>query len=193
MKLTIPHQPEFSRSELVLRTLFGWLYIGVPHGIILGLLSIALLFMYIYAFFAVMFTGRYPESAYTAFQDFLNWRTRVEASLLNLVDGYPPFGLKARWDKVSLDIPYPKIVTRKRMLFATFVAIFTLIPHFLILMFRFVGMFTVFFVAFWVVLVTRKFPKELHDYQVGTLRWQLRTYLYTVPLYFNYPEFSGRG
>ena len=35
MKLTITHQEKYSRGELILRTLFGCLYIGIPHFFLL--------------------------------------------------------------------------------------------------------------------------------------------------------------
>ena len=31
MKLDVTHQDSYSRGELLLRTFFGWLYIGIPH------------------------------------------------------------------------------------------------------------------------------------------------------------------
>ncbi|EAY30425.1 hypothetical protein [Microscilla marina] len=31
MKLYVQHQQEYSRGELLLRTFFGWLYIGIPY------------------------------------------------------------------------------------------------------------------------------------------------------------------
>ena len=33
--LHVEHQPEYSRGQLILRMLLGWLYIGLPHGICL--------------------------------------------------------------------------------------------------------------------------------------------------------------
>ena len=40
MKLTVVHQESYSRTELILRTLFGAFYIVLPHAFILFFLSI---------------------------------------------------------------------------------------------------------------------------------------------------------
>ncbi|MGH2553281.1 MAG: hypothetical protein ACRDEB_06165, partial [Chitinophagaceae bacterium] len=53
----IMHQPEYSRGELLLRTFFGFLYILLPHGILLMLCGIVIWFMGIGSFFIILFTG----------------------------------------------------------------------------------------------------------------------------------------
>jgi hypothetical protein len=40
MKLTIVHEESYSRTELILRTLFGAFYIVLPHAFILFFLNI---------------------------------------------------------------------------------------------------------------------------------------------------------
>ncbi len=39
MKLSIVHQESYSRLELILRTLFGWIYIILPHFLFYFLLA----------------------------------------------------------------------------------------------------------------------------------------------------------
>jgi len=41
VKLTIDYPEKLSRGKLLLKTFFGWLYVGIPHGIILWLYGIA--------------------------------------------------------------------------------------------------------------------------------------------------------
>ena len=60
----IQHQPEYSRGELLLRTFFGWLYICIPHGLLLMLCGLALWFMGIATFFIILFTGVTPKWYY---------------------------------------------------------------------------------------------------------------------------------
>ena len=60
----IQYQPEYSRGELLLRTFFGWLYIGIPHGFLLMLCSLAIWFMSIASFFIILFTGVTPKWYY---------------------------------------------------------------------------------------------------------------------------------
>ncbi len=45
------------------------------------------------AWFAILFTGAYPQSLYAFGVGALTWRLRVEAYLLLMVDDYPPFSL----------------------------------------------------------------------------------------------------
>jgi hypothetical protein len=47
-------------------------------------------------------------------------------------------------------------------------------------------------VAFVAVLFTGKYPKGMHDFQVGNLRWGLRVMAYITMLSDRYPPFSGK-
>ena len=62
MKLEIKLQDRYSRGELLLRTIFGWLYILLPHTFVLFFVSIWGGILKFIAFFSVLFTGRYPQS-----------------------------------------------------------------------------------------------------------------------------------
>ena len=42
------------------------------------------------------------------------------------------------------------------------------------------------------VLFTGKYPKGMHDFQVGNLRWGLRVMAYMTMLSDKYPPFSGK-
>jgi hypothetical protein len=65
----------------------------IPHLIVVALLAFAALICFIIAFFAVLFTGKWP----TGLQDFvlnvMRWGLRVQAYFLMLTDEYPPFAL----------------------------------------------------------------------------------------------------
>ena len=67
MKLTISHQEKYSRGELLLRTLFGYFYIMIPHGFMLAIVGIWSGILSFVTFWIVLFTGRFPESIF-AFQ-----------------------------------------------------------------------------------------------------------------------------
>ena len=64
MKLTVVHQESYSRTEVILRTLFGAFYIVLPHAFILFFLSIWGGILAFVAFWVVLFSGRYPESMF---------------------------------------------------------------------------------------------------------------------------------
>ncbi len=65
----------------------------LPHLIALCFLSIAWAFTTVIAWFAILFTGRYPERLELFALGVLRWNIRVEAYALLLRDEYPPFRL----------------------------------------------------------------------------------------------------
>lgn len=69
------------------------LILAIPHLIALVFVLLGLLFTTIIAWFAIVFTGSYPQDLYTFGVGALRWRLRVEAYLLLMVDEYPPFSL----------------------------------------------------------------------------------------------------
>ena len=73
--------------------LVKWL-LAIPHYIVLVFLSIALLVTTIVAWFAILFTGRYPRGLFDFSVGVHRWTTRVLCySLLLTTDRYPPFRL----------------------------------------------------------------------------------------------------
>ena len=67
--------------------------LAIPHLIALFFLLIAWVAISIVAWFAILWTGRYPAPLYAIAAGALQWLLRVEAYLLLLVDEYPPFEL----------------------------------------------------------------------------------------------------
>jgi hypothetical protein len=67
-----------------------WLLV-IPHIIALLFVGIAPLI----AWFAVLFTGKWPEAIRSFGVGFLGWSTRVNAYFYLMPDNYPPFALKA--------------------------------------------------------------------------------------------------
>jgi Domain of unknown function (DUF4389) len=81
------------------RALNRWLplvkwFLAIPHYIVLFFLWIALLVVVIIAWFAILFTGRYPRGMFDFVQGVVRWGARVVAYAFVLVtDRYPPFAL----------------------------------------------------------------------------------------------------
>jgi hypothetical protein len=73
--------------------LVKWL-LAIPHYILLVFLSIAALVAVILAWFAILFTGRYPRGLFDFVLGVMRWGNRVTAYAFVLVtDQYPPFRL----------------------------------------------------------------------------------------------------
>ena len=73
--------------------LIKW-FLAIPHYIVLAFLGIAAAVCVIIAWFAILFTGRYPKGLFDFVLGVFRWSLRVEAyALLMLTDKYPPFAL----------------------------------------------------------------------------------------------------
>lgn len=71
-------------------------FLAIPHYIALLFLSIGVIFSVLISWFAILFTGKYPESLFKYNEGALRWSTNVSAyALLLTTDQYPPFSLKA--------------------------------------------------------------------------------------------------
>ncbi|MCU0290348.1 MAG: DUF4389 domain-containing protein [Acidobacteria bacterium] len=193
MKLTIQHQDSYSRGQLLLRTFFGFLYILIPHAILLFFVSIWACILMFIAWWVVLFTAKYPKGMFDFMVKFYNWQTRLNASFMNLTDGYPAIGINGKSDRVSLEVEYPGRLSRGLLLLRTFFGfIYVGIPHGIMLIFRVIATYVVMFLAWWVVLFTGKYPAQWHNFVVGTLRWGMRIGLYMNYMTDLYPPFSGK-
>jgi hypothetical protein len=69
-------------------------FLAIPHYVVLLFLSIGALFAVIAAWFAILFTGRYPRGLFDYVVGVMRWCNRVAAYAFVLVtDEYPPFRL----------------------------------------------------------------------------------------------------
>jgi len=74
--------------------LVKWL-LAIPHYIVLVFLTIGAVFAAIFAWFAILFTGRYPRSLFDYIEGVIRWENRVGAyAFLLITDRYPPFSLQ---------------------------------------------------------------------------------------------------
>ena len=78
------------RSRL---SIFFRLLLLIPHTIVLFFLSIALWFVLVVGFFAVIILGRWPRGLGDFVVSMLRWNLRYNAYYYLLTDEFPPFGL----------------------------------------------------------------------------------------------------
>jgi hypothetical protein len=69
-------------------------FLAIPHYVVLIFLGVAAFICLVIAWFAILFTGRYPRSLFDFIVGYFRWEIRVAAYMLLLVtDRYPPFSM----------------------------------------------------------------------------------------------------
>jgi hypothetical protein len=93
VRLEFPHPDPTTQLNRWL-PLVKWL-LALPHYIVLLLLYLGALFAVIAAWFAILFTGRYPRTIFDYVEGVIRWQNRVVGYAFILVtDSYPPFRLR---------------------------------------------------------------------------------------------------
>ena len=88
--LEIDYDENLSRWQIFLK----WLFV-IPHLIVLLFVLLAAYVVVIIAFFAILFTGRYPRGMFDFVVGAFRWVMRVNAYAQWLMtDRYPPFSLR---------------------------------------------------------------------------------------------------
>jgi len=162
-----------------------WL-LAIPHVIVLIFYGIAYYVTLIIAWFAILFTGRYPRGLFDFAVGLFRWSARVTAYAYLMRDEYPPFGTGGDYP-VRLEVEYPERLSRWKI----FVKWFLAIPHLIILYGYNILASAIMFVSFFIILFTGRYPKTLFDLVVGYYRWYIRVYGYVLLLTDEYPPFTN--
>ena len=182
VQLEIDHAESLSRWKIFLK----WVMI-LPNFLVLYLFGLVLGVTTFFAWFAILFTGRYPRSFFGIAETYMRWSANVSAYLFLLRDEYPPFsGDDGAYPAVRFSLEYPDRLNQI-LIFVKFLA---LIPNILIFYFVLIAAAAIQFVAWWIILFTGKMPLGMHNFLTGTLRWQLRIGAYAYLLTDRYPPFS---
>jgi hypothetical protein len=191
MTLNIKRAESLSRGELLLRTIFGFIYIYLPHGFILLFVSLWGAVLGFISWWIILFTGRYPQSYFEYQVGLIRWATRLRARQFNLSDGYPAFGIDSKDEAVTVDVEYPESLSRGTLLLRAFFGwLYVGIPHGFCLLFIAMAALIANFIGFWIILFTGKLPEGIHNFLVGFFRWSTRVNLYMGNMTDTYPPFS---
>ena len=177
----VEYKVEQSRWLIFVR----WL-LAIPHFFIVYALSVATSVVTFIAFFLILFTKRYPQELFEFVVNVNRWSANVTAYVLLLRDDYPPFSWERGRYPVTFEIDHPDELSR----WLIFVKWLLAIPHYIVLLFLFIGAMLALFVAWFAILFTKKMPESIHNFVVGVLRYQYRVNAYTNLLRDEYPPFS---
>ncbi|HEV3229207.1 MAG TPA: DUF4389 domain-containing protein [Solirubrobacteraceae bacterium] len=182
-----PVQLEISYPEELNRWLpFVKGILAFPHWIALFFVGIGAFVMLIYAWFAVLFTGRYPRSAFDFITGVLRWAARVGAYVYFMTDAYPPFSLEDDPNyPVRLAIEYPEGIARWRPLIQGLLAFPALIGAWVLAI---VANFAA-FIAWFAIVFTKRYPRGLFEIVTAHLRWNARVTAYYYFMTEQYPPF----
>ena len=190
--------------------LVKWL-LAIPHFVVLFFLFIAFVLLTIIAFFAILFTRRYPRGMFDFNVGVLRWAWRVffYSYGANGTDRYPPFTTAVVPDyPANLEVTYPERLSRGLVLVKWWLLA---IPQYLL-----VGIFVgggwwaqggweddewhgggtvpglielLVFFALVALLFTTRYPRGIYDFVLGLNRWVYRVVAYATLMTDVYPPF----
>lgn len=156
-----------------------------------GVLSIAVGVTVFISWFAILFTGRYPDGLFRFGTFYLTWRAKALAYISIMRDEYPPFGAdEAGTYPAAFDVP-ELIQPRDRV--SVLFRLFLLIPHVFVLFLVSFVYWAASIVAWFAVLFTGRVPDGIFRFMVGYVRYSLRVEAYAMLLTDQFTPFNNWG
>ena len=185
MPYPVTFEADYVEKRSRLTTFFRWLLV-IPQFIVMAFYGLAAAVVVIIAWFALVFTGRWPRGMYDFVAGFFRYSTAVHGYWFLLTDDYPPFGPDVDSYPVRLNIASPQDeYSRLKVLFRIILAIPVYIIAYAMNIVAQVGA----FLAWFAIVVLGRQPKGLQDMIVLGLSYQQRGYAYMALLTEDWPPF----
>jgi hypothetical protein len=134
----------------------------------------------------ILFREKYPRWWYDWNLQLLRFTNRVGTYLALMEDRYPSTD-EEQW--IRLDFPYPD-AKRDLNRWLPLVKWFLAIPHYIVLLFLYIGVFFAVLAAWFAILFTGRYPRGIFDFVEGVIRWHNRVVGYAFILVTDqYPPF----
>src|SRR4051812_8524487 len=204
LRLTGKLSPPLSRGLWLVK----WL-LAIPHYFVLFFLWVAFAFVSVIAFFAILFTGRYPRSLFEFNTGVLRWTWRVGFYSYSALgtDQYPPFTLQDVPEyPARLEVEYPASLSRGLVLVKWWLLA---LPQYLVVAVfagggwakwsgvggtwanvtsgGLIGLLVCF--SGLALLFTGRYPTSLYEFVLGMNRWVFRVAAYAALMTDRYPPF----
>ena len=188
-------------GELTIPPARGWwlikIVLVIPHIIVLAFLWVAFIIVWLIAFFAILFTNKFPRGLFDFNVGVLRWTWRVGFYSYEALatDKYPPFTLKSVDYPADLQVEYPEKLSKGLVLVKWWLLA---IPHYIVgSLFQgrggengspgLVPVLAIF--AGFALLFTGKYPESIFKLVIGMNRWSYRVCAYAALMTDEYPPF----
>jgi hypothetical protein len=173
-----------------------WRVIGnpimaIPHIIFLYVLHFVVSVITLIAWFAILFTGKYPPGLFDFAAGVMRYQWRVGTFYLFMREPYPAFAVPSGPgdpgdDPATLSIVRPEKLSRGLI----FIKWLLVIPSYIVLLVLAIGAYVALVIAFFAVLFTGSWPEGLRRYVIGVARLGTRVTIYLYLMSDVYPGFS---
>ncbi|MDE2905600.1 MAG: DUF4389 domain-containing protein [Acidobacteriota bacterium] len=144
-------------------------------------------FLFFPALLMILFRRKYPRWWFDWNLELSRFTTRVAAYVLLLRDEYPSTDER---QAVHLDLDYPD-AARDLDRWLPLVKWLLAFPHYVVILLLGVVTLVLVIFAWFAILVTGRYPREVFDFVVGVSRWTWRVHAYAILLATDrYPPFS---
>jgi|SRR5690348_16250676 uncharacterized protein DUF4389/zinc ribbon protein len=169
-------------------TTFFRLFMLLPHAIVFVFFEIAAGVLVFIAWFAILFTGRFPAGMFGFVERTLRYYARLNAYGALMTDRFPAFGGGEPGDgyPVEYRLDSPDRLSR----LTTFFRAIMVIPAYVVLYFLNLAAAVVTFAAWFVILFTGRLPRGMFDFLLFCHRYLMRVVSYYSLVTDEYPWFQ---